>query len=458
MFNSEQKIVTKRAIAYYRHSAEDKQENSVPIQRGLIKNFARKYEIELIHEEADEGKSGLLGPKGRPGFKRLFDNWINNENAPNFDYVLVLDESRWGRFQNLNEAGHYVYNCNERGKVVVYVANGILPKGNELEGYLTSGIKQYMSAQYAVQLSEKVFGGCIKVSEQGYSAGGTACYGMARQLLDVEKKPVGILKKGEHKAISNARVRFIPANDKTTETVNRIFNLFVIKLKNIKEIAEELNYEKIPSANGGKWNTQKILRILTNETYLGTRLYNKTQGKLKQRRQRNPRNLWVIVPQAFRGIVEPEIFRMAQERLSELIPSRWEKGIYATRKAERIILQELEHFFLVKNLQGDDISMTIRQFPIIYSVPYIPNSTISYWCFVIPDKLRRHSFVFGVGISTDKDHPIDRIFVIPTNEFGQGDFCLFSEKDGVYERYYVKEAEVEKKVLDLVQELGITIS
>ena len=47
--------VKKKAVAYYRHSAEDKQENSVPLQREQAQAFADKYGVEIIHEEADEG-------------------------------------------------------------------------------------------------------------------------------------------------------------------------------------------------------------------------------------------------------------------------------------------------------------------------------------------------------------------------------------------------------------------
>jgi DNA invertase Pin-like site-specific DNA recombinase len=60
----------KKAVAYYRHSAEDKQENSVAIQREHAEKFAAKHNIEIIHEEADEGVSGLIA--NRPGFQTTF--------------------------------------------------------------------------------------------------------------------------------------------------------------------------------------------------------------------------------------------------------------------------------------------------------------------------------------------------------------------------------------------------
>ena len=121
MLNTYQQA-TSKAIAYYRHSAEDKQENSVAIQRQHTEKFARAHNIEIIHEEADEGKSGLLA--NRPAFERLFKNWIENPDAPSFEYVFVFDVSRWGRFQDQDQAAYFVHLCKKRRKEVVYISRG----------------------------------------------------------------------------------------------------------------------------------------------------------------------------------------------------------------------------------------------------------------------------------------------------------------------------------------------
>lgn len=112
----------RKAVAYYRHSAEDKQENSVPLQRDFVHELLKKHDIEIIHEEADEGVSGLTA--NRPGFSRLFQNWILNPSAPQFDYVVVYDVSRWGRFEDADEAGYYEFQCKQAGKEVVYARRG----------------------------------------------------------------------------------------------------------------------------------------------------------------------------------------------------------------------------------------------------------------------------------------------------------------------------------------------
>jgi hypothetical protein len=57
---AEQSPVPKvRAVAYYRHSAHNRQENSIPIQKAQVHKWARDYDVEIIHEFTDAGISGL---------------------------------------------------------------------------------------------------------------------------------------------------------------------------------------------------------------------------------------------------------------------------------------------------------------------------------------------------------------------------------------------------------------
>ena len=84
-----------RGVAYYRHSARDRQENSVAIQQELVQKWAKENGVEIIHEFSDRGKSGLTA-EGRDGFNDMMENWVKKRN--DFDFVLCLDVSRWGRF------------------------------------------------------------------------------------------------------------------------------------------------------------------------------------------------------------------------------------------------------------------------------------------------------------------------------------------------------------------------
>src|ERR1035437_1999004 len=110
-----------RGVAYYRHSARDRQENSVAIQQEMILEWAKDNSVDIIHEFADRGKSGLTA-EGRDGFNDMMENWVKKRD--DFDFVLCLDVSRWGRFQDLDLSASYSNECKRHGKQVIYTTMG----------------------------------------------------------------------------------------------------------------------------------------------------------------------------------------------------------------------------------------------------------------------------------------------------------------------------------------------
>lgn len=444
------KEISKRAIAYYRHSAEDKQENSVAIQRQHVENFARQHHIEIIHEEADEGKSGLLA--NRPAFERLFKNWIENSEAPQFDYVLVFDVSRWGRFQNQDEAGYFAHICTKHKKRVIYASIGFPTEENNLISSLGISLHRYMAAEYSRQLSEKVYYGSVKVSQQGYSAGGMAVYGMARELLDVNKKYIRILAKGEHKQIANERVSFTPKGDETTQTVNKIFNLFVTEKYQISEIVTYINSTGVLSANARLWDKSKIVKILTDETYVGTRIYNKTWGRLKQKTHQNPRSEWVIVPNAFKGVVDQQTFKEAQGRLYWMFSNNWRKGINATRNAKKIIQNEIFEWLKGKGLSDFEVGALVSELPIIFSVK-IENEDSSDWCFLISEEIRRYDNVLAISIVPNLKKVIDEFFYLEVKDFTNTNFLVLSKNSSLYNHTKIDSNSLDKIVKRLINAL-----
>jgi DNA invertase Pin-like site-specific DNA recombinase len=441
-----------KAITYNRHSAEDKQENSVPIQKEHHMQFASKYGGEIIDHLADQGVSGLTAD--RPGFQSLMNDWVLNPKAPHFDYILVYDVSRWGRFQNQNEAAYYEHLCEQHGKKVLYTSKPF-PRGEqEITDSILTPMERWMAAQYSRQLSSKVWYGCMKISKDGYSAGGTACYGMARLLLDSNKKPIRKLKKGEHKQISNQRVTFAPLNDKTTQTVKNIFNLFVNKWHTIDDIVDILNEKDILSANGGMWNREKIKRILGNEIYIGTRLYNKTSGKLKQKTANNPKEEWVIAREAFPAVVSSDIFWKAQERLFWTIPSRWRKGVFMVKKTKTFIEKEVKELFIKEGFTEDQADLQLKKFPLVYSVNfYEGNPAKKYTIFAIEESVRNFDKVIAVSVALNKKEPIDNVFIIPIKAFNKYNYILFSEVDNCYGDYMIGPEKIYENVQIFVQKL-----
>jgi len=303
---------TKKAVAYYRHSAQDRQENSVEIQQDQVRRFAEEHGVEIIREFADRGKSGL-STEGRHGFNEMIHDYVQSSRE-DFDYVLVLDVSRWGRFQDVDLSDYYTGLCAFSGKRVVYTTHGF-PKHDDLLYGLRLHIEKYMSANFSRELSEKVFKGCAKIASQGFRAGGTPPYAMRRLLLDESRHPVQVLEPGQRKSIQNQRVTLTPGGEKEVAVVERIFAAFVSGREAIKDIAAGLNGDGIPSPGGAEWSPGAVKSVLTNEFYVGTMVYNRTTKRLKTPSRPNPTGKWIRAEDAFPAIIAKEVAEKAREMI-----------------------------------------------------------------------------------------------------------------------------------------------
>lgn len=313
------KTYAKRAVAYYRHSAQDRQENSVEIQQDQVRKFAADNSIEIIQEFIDRGKTGLV-TEGREAFQTMLRDYIQS-GAHEFDYVLVLDVSRWGRYQNTDISAYYTGLCAMHGKHVVYTSIGFTPE-NDLMHALRINIERYQAANYSRELSTKVFKGCAKIASQGFRAGGMPPYAFHRLLLDEQRQPVQVLDPGQRKSIQNQRVTLTPGCPEEIAVIKRIFRAFVHQKKSPKQIAATLNGDKIPSPGDSQWTAQAVQSILSNELYAGTMVYNKTTQRLKSPSRSNPRTEWVRAENAFPAIIERTVFDHAQTIIRKLEEER----------------------------------------------------------------------------------------------------------------------------------------
>lgn len=320
-----------RGVAYYRHSAKDRQENSVAIQQDLVQKWARENGVEIIHEFADRGKSGLTA-EGRDGFSDMMENWVRKRG--DFEFVLCLDVSRWGRFQDIDLSATYSAECKKHGKQVVYTRLG-MPRPDDPLYPVYVQFERFRAAQFSKELSAKVAHGCIKIARQGYWVGGSPPYGYARLLLDEARKPLHVLEHHQKKGIQNRRVTLTAGPDDQVATVRRIFHEFVEAGHDAGQIAARLNHDGSRAARGGPWTAGKVRGILTNVMYAGTLVYNKTTRKLKTRTRKNPVDLWVKTAGAFAGLVDPPLFERAQALLAQA----------AQRYSPAIMLQHLERLY-----------------------------------------------------------------------------------------------------------------
>ena len=92
----------KIAAGYVRCSTEQ-QDDSIDQQKREISKWADQGGYKVIRWFEDDGKSGTSFEK-RPAFVEM-KNRV--ECDPGFEYVLVYDESRWGRAKRIRESSYW---------------------------------------------------------------------------------------------------------------------------------------------------------------------------------------------------------------------------------------------------------------------------------------------------------------------------------------------------------------
>jgi DNA invertase Pin-like site-specific DNA recombinase len=156
-----------RAAQYLRMSTEH-QQYSIANQSAAIALFAAAHNLGIVRSFVDEGKSGR-SIKGRKGLQALLQTV--ESGLADFDQVLVYDVSRWGRFQDSDEAAHYEYLCKRSGIVVRYCAEQF-ENDNSPTSNLLKALKRMMAGEYSRELSVKVSAGQRRLVSMGFWQGG----------------------------------------------------------------------------------------------------------------------------------------------------------------------------------------------------------------------------------------------------------------------------------------------
>ena len=284
-----------RAAQYVRMST-DYQRYSIENQAVVIGAYAQARNLAIVQTYRDDGESGLK-LKNRAGLRQLLDD-VQSGRA-DFDYILVYDVSRWGRFQDIDESAHYEFVCKQAGFKVAYCAEQFDNDGSMLSS-IVKNLKRVMAAEYSRELSAKVHAGACRFARMGFKSGGPTPYALQRMLVDEKQQSRGILKKGDRKYIQTDHVRLQPGDAKEVTVVRWIFRRF-LDVKSEKALARELTRHGIPPCSGARWTGPKITRILKNENYVGNIIYNRRSAKLRGNRVYNPPDKWI----RSEGCVEP---------------------------------------------------------------------------------------------------------------------------------------------------------
>ncbi len=306
--SSNSKTGRARAAAYVRMST-DHQQYSTENQTDVIRAFAEARDLEIVRIYADDGKSGLV-LQGRKSLNDLIHD-VESKSV-DFEFILVYDVSRWGRFQDTDESASYELRCKQAGARVLYVAEQFENDGSPISSVIKS-LKRTMAAEYSRELGEKVKLGQIRLVKSGVRQGGPAGYGLRRVAIDQTGNVKAELARGDHKFLQTERVILRPGPPDEVATVQEIYSEFVHEGRTESEIAVWLNSTGKKTDRGVDWTRGTVHQVLINEKYVGHNVWNRTSFKLKQERIKNPPAAWVRKDHAFEPIVDTLMFEAARQ-------------------------------------------------------------------------------------------------------------------------------------------------
>ena len=156
----------RRAVAYLRMSTEH-QQYSPENQMAVIERYAAEHGMEIVAIYSDEARSGLR-LENRPGMRQMLKDAKREESG--FDTILVYDVSRWGRFQNPDQSAAIEYACQEADVEVHYCMEQFVNDGSPVSNIIKA-VKRSMAAEYARELSNKVFAGQCRLIRLGFRQG-----------------------------------------------------------------------------------------------------------------------------------------------------------------------------------------------------------------------------------------------------------------------------------------------
>lgn len=241
-YNRLKDLTGSNLIGYCRVSTDNqKEEGTIGLQREALKDHSEDRSYKLVRVFEDDGVSG--GLEHRPGLSALFDYLEEN---PRINGVIVYKLDRLARDLYIQE--HLIKKLEGLDKSFYSIKEPNLDSSDPMR----KAFRQFMGIVSELEkafITMRLSGGRIsKAKKGGYAGGSTA---------------LGYKTKGKELLIDPEEAKI----------VIKIFKLKRHKKMGLREIARELNRQKIPTARGGKWYAGTVKYILENPIYKGIMEY-----------------------------------------------------------------------------------------------------------------------------------------------------------------------------------------
>ncbi len=301
------------AAAQYLRMSTDRQEYSLANQAASIKEYAALHGFVIVKTYQDAGRTGII-IKNRPGLRQLLNDVVSGGAA--YKAVLVYDVSRWGRFQDADEAAHYEFLCRSAGVPIHYCAEQF-PNDGTMPSSILKALKRTMAAEYSRELGVKCFDGQKRLAQLGFRVGGTAGYALRRLMISSDGKRRRRLAQGEYKELTTDRIVLVPGPPDEVRIVREMFAAVLRGRKGVSEIMRDLNRRGVKFLHGRPWSYYAVRDVLTNPKYAGWNAWGRTSQRLHGPSQRRSPSQWVLAPGAFAPVVDQRTFDQVQRFFRE---------------------------------------------------------------------------------------------------------------------------------------------
>lgn len=303
---------TWRVAVYCRLSSDDgdnAESDSIKNQRDLINYYLKKESgVQIVDYYIDDGYSGTSF--NRPDFKRMIKDMLNEK----INAIIVKDLSRFGR--DYIEVGMYLEQTFPLYNIRFIAINDNVDSYKDPKSInnVIVPFKNLMNDEYARDISNKVKSVYKTKALKGEFVGGTTPYGYKKnpdnkyQLIIDEDEAVNIRLIYEKYLAGEGQIKICKhLND------NKILCRKEVQRRKKRGISLEPDADEIFY----NWSKSTIGKILTNETYIGNVVQNRTTTVSYKNHKiiYKPREEWAVVENTHEGIISKEDYQKVQDIL-----------------------------------------------------------------------------------------------------------------------------------------------
>lgn len=310
-------------VGYGRVSTErqaGETQTSLSDQRVAIEAHAETLGVTVGAWYWDEGISGATAEQ-RPALLRLIDDCKESpRTAAKPGLVLVLNDSRWGRFPDSEEASYWRTHLKKYSGWIVRFAEGD-DMGDNIGRKVMRLVSADLASEYRVAIKRNAKRGSRGTAEQGYW-GTAAPYGYRRKVV----YPAGrerVLVGGQRKA-TDEKVALTP-DETESAVVRELFERYATGVETLATLTQWL----LDTQPTRKWSRQAVRATMLNPAYLGDVVSGRVPADKHEKAlaARCPEADWVVCRDAHPAIVSRELFASVQEVMTR--NSHWTNRVRA---------------------------------------------------------------------------------------------------------------------------------